>query len=130
MMTPHELSALADETYVSLTTFRKSGAGVATPVWIVADGERLLVTTAPTSGKVKRIRHTIRVELTPCDMRGFIAEGAPSVTATATVLNDEETLNAMDVALRKKYGAKYRAIRLAQKVRGTSGQSVAIEVRA
>jgi PPOX class probable F420-dependent enzyme len=110
MMTPHELSALADETYVSLTTFRKSGAGVATPV--------------------KRIRHTIRVELTPCDMRGFIAEGAPSVTATATVLNDEETLNAMDVALRKKYGAKYRAIRLAQKVRGTSGQSVAIEVRA
>jgi hypothetical protein len=39
-------------------------------------------------------------------------------------------LNAMDVALRKKYGAKYRAIRLAQKVRGTSGQSVAIEVRA
>jgi PPOX class probable F420-dependent enzyme len=101
MVTPHELSALADETYVSLTTFRKSGAGVATPNWIVADGERLLVTTVPISGKVKRIRHSIRVELTPCDMRGFVAEGALSVTATATVLNDEETLNAVDVALKK-----------------------------
>lgn len=129
-MTPHELSTLANETYVSLTTFRKSGDAVSTPVWIVADGDRLLVTTAPSSGKVKRIRHTDRVELTPCDMRGAVADGAETVIATAVVRDDAEALEAMDAALQKKYGAKYTAIRLAQKVRGTAGQSVAVELRA
>ena len=128
-MTATEFSALAAETYVSLTTFRKSGEPIATPVWVVADGDRLLVTTAPTSGKVKRIRHTSRVEVTPCDMRGSVSEGATTVQATAAVRDDEATLDAMDAALKKKYGAKYTAIRLAQKVRGTSGQSVAVEIR-
>jgi hypothetical protein len=128
-MTSHELFALAEVTYVSLTTFRKSGDAVATPVWIVADGDRLLVTTAPTSGKVKRIRHTVRVELTACDMRGNVTDGAVTVTATAAVHNDAETLAAMHAALQRKYGAKYTAIRLAQKLRGTSGQSVAVSLR-
>ncbi|WP_341952605.1 PPOX class F420-dependent oxidoreductase [Salinibacterium sp. TMP30] len=128
-MTSHDLFALAEATYVSLTTFRKSGDAVATPVWIVAAGDRLLVTTAPTSGKVKRIRHTIRVELTPCDMRGNVLDGALTVTATAAVHEDAETLGAMHAALQKKYGAKYAAIRLAQKVRGTAGQSVAVSLR-
>ncbi|QYH36795.1 PPOX class F420-dependent oxidoreductase [Salinibacterium sp. M195] len=128
-MTPQELSTLATETYVSLTTFRKSGDAVSTPVWIVADGDRLLVTTAPASGKVKRIRNTDRVQLTACDMRGTLNDGATPVTATAAVRDDADTLAAMDAALKKKYGAKYTAIRLAQKVRGTSGQSVAVELR-
>jgi hypothetical protein len=129
-MTASEFSALADETYVSLTTFRKSGDAVATPVWIVADGDRLLVTTAPSSGKVKRLGHTARVELTACDMRGALTKGAETVSATAVVRSDAETLAALDVALAKKYGAKYKAIRLAQKVRGTAGQSVVVEVNA
>ncbi|MBH0054650.1 MULTISPECIES: PPOX class F420-dependent oxidoreductase [unclassified Salinibacterium] len=129
-MTSPEFSALATEPYVSLTTFRKSGDAVSTPVWIVADGDRMFVTTAPHSGKVKRIAHTDRVELTACDMRGTITEGAATVPATASVHHDAETLDAMDAALKKKYGAKYTAIRLAQKLRGTAGQSVAIELRA
>ncbi|EPR75700.1 hypothetical protein ADILRU_1870 [Leifsonia rubra CMS 76R] len=129
-MKPHELSALASEPYVSLITFRKSGESVPTPVWVVADGDRLLVTTAPTSGKVKRIRRTDRVELIACDMRGNFADGAVPVTATASVRTDDETLTAMDAALKKKYGAKYLAIRLAQKVRGSAAQSVAVELRA
>ncbi|CAO1650207.1 Pyridoxamine 5'-phosphate oxidase N-terminal domain-containing protein [Salinibacterium sp. NYA9b] len=128
-MTAADFSTLATETYVSVTTFRKSGEPVSTPVWVVADRDRLFVTTAPSSGKVKRVRHTPRVEVTPCDMRGNIAEGAVAVPATATVRDDTVTLDAMDAALKKKYGAKYTAIRFAQKVRGTAGQSVALEIR-
>ncbi|WP_010206056.1 PPOX class F420-dependent oxidoreductase [Salinibacterium sp. PAMC 21357] len=128
-MTSSAVSALAAETYVSVTTFRKSGEPVSTPVWVVVDGDRLLVTTAPSSGKVKRIRHTPRVHVTPCDMRGTIAEGAIAVPATAAIRDDPATRDAMDAALKKKYGAKYTAIRLAQKVRGTAGQSVAVEIR-
>ncbi|QAV71352.1 PPOX class F420-dependent oxidoreductase [Salinibacterium sp. UTAS2018] len=128
-MTAANFSTLAAETYVLVTTFRKSGEPVSTPVWAVGVGDRLLVTTAPSSGKVKRIRHTSRVEITPCDMRGNVSEGAIAVRATAAIRNDEATLDAMDAALKQKYGAKYAAIRLAQKVRGTAGQSVAVEIR-
>ncbi|MEL0627279.1 PPOX class F420-dependent oxidoreductase [Salinibacterium amurskyense] len=128
-MTTADFSTLATETYVSVTTFRKSGEPVSTPVWVVAEGDRLLVTTAPSSGKVKRVRHTPRVEVTPCDMRGNISDGAVPLPATAAIRDDEATLDAMDAALKKKYGAKYTAIRLAQKVRGTAGQSVALEIR-
>ncbi|WKK72242.1 hypothetical protein Q0F99_04380 [Rathayibacter oskolensis] len=39
------LSALSDESFVSLTTFRRTGAGVSTPVWIARDGAALIVTT-------------------------------------------------------------------------------------
>ena len=128
-MTTANFSMLAAETYVSVTTFRTSGEPVSTPVWVVVDGDRLLVTTARSSGKVKRVRHTPRVEITPCDMRGNLSAGAVAVTATASVRDDDATLDAMDAALKKKYGAKYTAIRLAQKVRGTAGQSVALEIR-
>ncbi|MEV8254738.1 PPOX class F420-dependent oxidoreductase [Rhodoglobus sp. NPDC076762] len=128
-MTPTTFSSLAHETYVSVTTFRKSGEPVSTPVWVVADGDRLLVTTSSTSGKVKRIRHTNRVTLTPCDMRGTLSEGAATVPGAAAVLDDAATLKAMDAALKKKYGAKYTAIRLAQKVRGVAAESVAVEIR-
>jgi len=128
-MTTADFSALATETYVSVTTFRKSGEPVSTPVWVVAEGDRLLVTTAPSSGKVKRVRHTSRVHVTPCDMRGNVEDNAVSVPATAAIRDDAETMDAMNAALKKKYGAKYTAIRLAQKARGTAGQSVALEIR-
>ena len=42
--------------YLSLTSFKRDGTGVATPVWFVADGERLLITTDAQSFKVRRIR--------------------------------------------------------------------------
>src|SRR5918993_351000 len=42
--------------YLSLTSFRRDGTGVATPVWFVEDGGRLLVETDAGSYKVRRIR--------------------------------------------------------------------------
>lgn len=79
--------AITDETYVLLTTFRKNGDGVPTPVWIVAlpDGTAGF-TTEVASGKVKRIRNNPQVTLQACDMRGRVRAGAPVVTASAEVL--------------------------------------------
>ena len=38
------VGALADEKYISLTTFKRDGTPVATPVWVVSDdGRRLRV---------------------------------------------------------------------------------------
>ncbi|WP_446217757.1 PPOX class F420-dependent oxidoreductase [Micromonospora sp. IBHARD004] len=65
-----DLDRLAAEKYVLLTTFRKDGRPVSTPVWAVRDGDALAVWTASDSGKVKRIRRDGRVTVAPCDVRG------------------------------------------------------------
>jgi PPOX class probable F420-dependent enzyme len=95
--------AITDETYVLFTTFRKSGEGVGTPVWIVAlpDGAAGF-TTEVDSGKVKRIRNNPAVTLQACDMRGRVREGAEVVHATADVLVGAEARAVRD-AIRHKH---------------------------
>jgi uncharacterized protein len=56
--------------YINLETYRKSGAGVQTPVWFAQDGAVLYVWTGAASGKVKRIRRSGQVKVAPSDMRG------------------------------------------------------------
>ena len=95
--------AISDEKYVLLTTFRKNGDAVATPVWIVglADGTAGFTTEA-TSGKVKRIGNNPSVTLQPCSMRGTPHPGAAVVDATAEVLLDADA-RPIAAAIRRKY---------------------------
>ncbi|OEJ24324.1 PPOX class F420-dependent enzyme [Streptomyces agglomeratus] len=81
------LAVLGRSPYVSLTTFRKNGTGVATPVWAASDGTELYVWTKADSWKVKRIRNDRRVVVTVCDARGRVKEGAPSAEGTARLLD-------------------------------------------
>jgi PPOX class probable F420-dependent enzyme len=103
------------DSYVSLTTFRKDGTPVATPVWFAtADNHDVVIRTAPDAGKVKRIRNNPRVTLTPCDVRGRLRPGAPTVEATARLLDrgsDEERAAARLLA------AKYWMVRIIDLVR-------------
>jgi PPOX class probable F420-dependent enzyme len=66
------MTPLPSSTYVSLTTFRRTGVPVSTPVWAAPDGDSLLVWTRSDSGKVKRLRHTTRVTCAPCTFRGHL----------------------------------------------------------
>lgn len=121
-------SDLAAQSCVLLTTFRRNGEGVSTPVWIAPDGDRLLITTDPGSGKAKRLRHTGRVQLVACSARGAVREGAVPVTAVAALHDDDETLAVLDKALLSKYGLQYRLIRAGKKLRRTAAASVAVVV--
>jgi hypothetical protein len=89
--------------YVSLTTYRKDGTAVATPVWAVADGGDLLVVSEAQAGKVKRIRRDSRVQVTACDIRGRVAPGAPTAAATARLLDEEGTQAARKLLARKYF---------------------------
>ncbi len=95
--------SIADEKYVLLTTFRKNGDAVPSPVWIVAlaDGKAGF-TTDEVSGKIKRIRNNSKVTLQPCSMRGTPKEGSSFVAATAEVLLGADAQPTRD-AIRKKY---------------------------
>lgn len=122
------LSQLASQQYVLLTTFRRTGEAVDTPVWVAADGDRLLVMSASSAGKVKRLRHTSRVHLKPCSARGAVLGNAVPVMAEAEVKSDADTLVALDAALVRKYGFQYRLLRVGQKLRRKAQPSVALVI--
>jgi len=114
------LRALADAQYVLLTTTRRSGDAVSTPVWIARDGDALIVTTGGDSGKVKRIQHTPSVTLQSCDRAGRPDDGAPVFSGRAAVLDDDLAREQLDTVFLSKYGAQYRALRAIGRVRGRS----------
>ena len=91
-------------TYVSLTTFRRTGVPVATPVWAAPDDDALVVWTRADSGKVKRLRHTPRVTVAPCDVRGR-AQG-PAVDGVAEFVAHEDW-PAARASLRRTYGLRF-----------------------
>jgi PPOX class probable F420-dependent enzyme len=96
------LDDIARSQYVSLTTYRKDGAGVATPVWHVVDGGELFIMSEASAWKVKRIRNNAHVVVTVCNVRGKIAPGAPSAEGTARLLDDAGTRSTR-VLLARKY---------------------------
>ncbi|MGW3833448.1 PPOX class F420-dependent oxidoreductase [Streptomyces microflavus] len=95
------LQDFARSEYVSLTTYRKNGTPVATPVWAAAEGDVLYVWTRSDSWKVKRLRNDTRVAVTVCDVRGRIAEGAPTAEGTARLLDADETRRVRKLLARK-----------------------------
>jgi PPOX class probable F420-dependent enzyme len=87
--------------YVSLTTYRKDGTGVATPVWHVVNGGELFVVSDAEAWKVKRIRNDSHVMVTVCGVRGKIAPGAPSARGTARLLDEADTETVRTLLARK-----------------------------
>ncbi|MFF9979366.1 PPOX class F420-dependent oxidoreductase [Streptomyces erythrochromogenes] len=103
------LQELGSARYVSLTTFRKDGTPVATPVWAVADGGELYVWTRSDSWKVKRIRNDGRVTAAACDVRGRLDEGTPVIEGQARLL-DEEGLRRVRRLMSRKYTWQFWAV--------------------
>ena len=101
MSSATSLSELADERFVLLTTFRRSGEPVSTPVWIARDAAGPMVTTPKKSGKVRRLRNDDRIELRPCNRMGRV-EGEPVPTpATAAGTTGASLANTNTTRTRK-----------------------------
>src|SRR5258708_37829577 len=96
---PDDLARLAPAKYMLLTTFRKNGTAVPTPVWVARDGDELVLTTGPNAGKVKRIRRDGAVRVAPCTMRGK-PTGA-EVPAHARLLDDAAARRVQGLIARK-----------------------------
>jgi len=94
-------SELGEPKYLLLTTSKKDGTTVSTPVWCVREGDSLLVVTQSDSGKVKRVRNNSDVLVGPCDMRG--RPRGPQVPAHVVLLNAEGTSHAADL-IKHRYG--------------------------
>ncbi|MGZ3621845.1 MAG: PPOX class F420-dependent oxidoreductase [Ktedonobacteraceae bacterium] len=98
----YTFAALDKEKYMSLTTFRKTGDAVVTPVWFADSNGTIYVGTGLNAGKIKRIRHTERVTLAACTMSGKVT--GSEIEGMARVVSEPEEISAAEAALAKKYG--------------------------
>ena len=93
---------LDKEKYMSLTTFRKTGEAVVTPMWFAESKGTIYVGTGVNTGKIKRIRHTERVTLATCTVSGKVT--GSEVEGKARVVSEPQEISAAETALSKKYG--------------------------
>ena len=115
MDTPERTHEMQDERlrfdgkYLSVTSFRRDGTGVATPVWFVEEKDgTLLVDTGRDSYKTKRIRRDPHVRVALCSARGKLR--TPPLEARAEVLSEDE-LARVKAMIARKYRADMLVIR-------------------
>ncbi|MFE9808324.1 PPOX class F420-dependent oxidoreductase [Streptomyces sp. NPDC005548] len=119
------LDTLGSGKYLLITSYRKNGTGVATPVWVVRDGPALGAWTTTDSWKVKRIRNRADVLIGSCDVRGR-PTGEP-VAATAEILGPEDTARYRKLIARK-YGLIGRLTLFGSRLRRGESGTVGIRI--
>jgi PPOX class probable F420-dependent enzyme len=94
------LQDFAQQRTALLTTYRRDGRPVGTPVHIAVDGDRAFFRTWDTAWKFKRLRRNPRVTVAPSTVRG--TPTGPATTARARILDGQEATEAAR-ALSRKY---------------------------
>ncbi len=116
-MTWNELGA---SKFALLTTYKKDGTPVGTPVWVAPDGDRIVVWTNPKTWKVKRIRRNPEVTLQVSDARGR-PKGDEVFAGTATILDADSTQRVRDLVGREYGLIGTLVIKLHKRFRGADG---------
>jgi len=111
--------SLGNEKYLLLTTFKRDGTPVATPVWASeVEGGKVGFYTSSGSGKAKRLAHTDRVTVQPCNARGKVKEGTSPVEGTARLVTGAE-VEPIRQAIVAKYGVQTKIANVFNSIGGT-----------
>jgi len=121
-----QFEEIGNPSYIALETFRKSGEGVVTPVWVVAEGGKLYVWTVGDSGKVKRIRNNGRVRIAISDARGM--PKSSWVEARARVLDSQADEGTQRKRLATKYGWQFHLFNWMNRFSRNRTGHVALEI--
>jgi PPOX class probable F420-dependent enzyme len=128
---PRRLGARIPGKYVSLVSFKRDGTPVATPMWFVVDGERLLAITDAHSAKVKRVRRNPEVTVAACGAGGQVTGEPFAARAELLPPNDLEHVQQL---IARKYRVDRALIlplyNLVQRLRGKrrSGEAAVLAV--
>jgi PPOX class probable F420-dependent enzyme len=98
-------TAVLTAQYVALTTYRRDGTPVTTPVWAAAEGESLYLFTNAAAGKVKRLRNSSRAAIAPCTATGKVT--GTQLPAEAFNLAGDQMPKVWQLLI-KKYGMAVR----------------------
>jgi uncharacterized protein len=82
------LASIRDAKTILLTTYKRDGTAVATPVSLAFDGERAYFRSYDKAWKTKRLRHNPAVQAAPATLRG--KPTGPAIGARATLLDGEQ----------------------------------------
>lgn len=96
---PEPAQVLAARKTMVLTTFKKDGTAVPTPVSVVVADGRIFFRTYAETWKAKRLRRDPRVEVSPSTLRG--RKVGPTLAARARLLSGAEEVLARR-ALRRR----------------------------
>ena len=110
------------EKYVNLSTQKKDGSFINTPVWFAQEGDTnsFYIFSAGEAGKVKRIRNFSSVKVAICDVRGNL-EGEWN-SAQAELIDDEASVIRAYRYLLKKYGLTIKVYDFFSKLFGKYNQ--------
>jgi uncharacterized protein len=116
-----------DTRYIALTTYRRDGRPVTTPVWAAPLNGNLYVVTARSTGKVRRLRATDRVRFAPSNMNGRRILGAWH-EGSGRVVEDEQRRGEALATLQRKYGWQMSLAMLINRLRGLDRERVVLEL--
>jgi uncharacterized protein len=112
---PNPLLGLAGRWAVRLTTFRRDGTPVSTPVNVAVDGDRVYFRTYEQAGKFKRLRNNPNVEVAPGTFRGKAT--GPAIPARARLLTGADDARAAQLIDQKHRIFQRILVRLGHRVR-------------
>jgi PPOX class probable F420-dependent enzyme len=95
-----ELAPFVRQKTVLLTTYRRDGTPVGTPLSLAVDGDRAYFRTWHTAGKAKRLRNDARVTVTPSTTRG--RPTGPALAGEARQLDGEQARHAARTLARRQ----------------------------
>lgn len=107
------MQALHQQPYILLSTRKRDGSWVATPVWAAGDSQTLYVVSEGKAGKIKRLRNFSEVKVAPCTVTGKPL--GPDTEASATIVDDHLEGHRQ---LLKKYGLQMRLLDAAAWISG------------
>jgi PPOX class probable F420-dependent enzyme len=84
---------------VLLTTYRRDGTPVGTPVNIAVEGDHAYIRTWDTAWKLRRLRNNPLVDVAPSTFRG--KPTGPAIQARARILTGDESAHAGRLLARK-----------------------------
>ena len=105
---------ILDSRTINLTTIRKSGTLVHTPVWVIKHGNIGYVRTSKFAGKIKRLKNNHKAFIAPCTNSGKVTGDKIEIKAEVLELNREE-YDKISNKLKKKYSILYILINIFQR---------------
>ena len=109
--------------YVLLTTFKRDGSPVSSPVWITGSGGTYEFTTGERAWKTRRLRADPRVRVQACSMRGRVKPGSTEYAGSGEMLADAADVGRTEHTLSAKYGWQFRATKVVDRLHGVFGRA-------
>lgn len=111
-----DVDRLGSEKFLSLTTFKRNGDAVATPLWVVEDAGQLVFWTPAESWKVKRVRRNPQVTVVTCSRTGAVAPGERAVPGRAQVVEEAAEVSRVQAMVKRKYGLEFLVVTTIERI--------------